>query len=377
MGKYNFTMTNDSLVVITGNGPVTVKKGSANFNLLRQALLEGLDDKVPKLLTVTSSVENWLEGEFTFKGETLYYKTEKVDSTFAQRAREAAAAGISAKPLLRFWARLQENPSFRSVQQLWSFMSHAGIPITEDGCFLAYKGVRNNFMDEHTGTVCNKPGTSHRMARNKISDDPQVPCHYGYHVGSTSYATSFGSKTVICKVSPTDVVCVPYDHSQQKMRVCSYGVIGHYTGQLPSTMYGMVQEEKVGKPTAVKPKAKTKSPVVQPATVQPAAASPLEKTPSNMNLGELRKYATHSLQIPGASKIPGGKQALLAKVLEAEIRKTSPRKEMFTMTTLELLACPLDQLRKFAGRDLKMVGASKIPGGKTALVSAIGKHRDN
>ena len=52
------------------------------------------------------------------------------------------------------------------------------------------------------------------------------------HVGALAYAITFcsggGSRIVICEVDPENVVCVPYDCSQQKMRVCEYKVIGHH-----------------------------------------------------------------------------------------------------------------------------------------------------
>ena len=103
---------------------------------------------------------------------------------------------------------------------------------SEDGCFLAYKGVNDDYTDVHTGKIINRVGRTVTMERNRISDDPSVGCHTGLHVGSEDYATGFGSRTVICKVNPRDVVSVPLDCECQKMRVCEYSVTADYTGSM-------------------------------------------------------------------------------------------------------------------------------------------------
>ena len=45
------------------------------------------------------------------------------------------------------------------------------------------------------------------------------------HFGSHEYASTFGPRMVLVKVDPKDLVCVPYDCSQGKVRVCRYWVL--------------------------------------------------------------------------------------------------------------------------------------------------------
>ena len=233
----------------------------------------------------------------------------------------------------RFWERLQQNPSYRSVNQLWAFLNNQGIPLTANGNFLAYKGVQQDYKDVHTSTYDNSPGAINEMPRNKISDDPHKSCHDGFHVGALEYAKNFSSRVVICEVDPKDVVCVPYDSSQQKMRVCKYRVIGNYGSQLDDAV------EDVSDSSAL-----------------------------NVHSGA-----------PVATEEDGGQTIL---------RKTSPviptddptRPEDFKaldkMGVVQLLDQPIGPLRTYASRGLNIVGASKIPGGKTALIQAIVKARD-
>lgn len=231
--------------------------------------------------------------------------------------------------LARFWERLQKNPSKRSVDGLFQFLEHLGIPILADGTFLAYKGVDEDLYDKHSHTNLNKPGSVFVMPRNQVSDDPQTPCHEGLHVGALGYASSFGLRTVVVQVDPEHVVCVPRDESAQKMRTCEYRVVGFYgeslltdeenldeyeaydvaTGEpgedASETRFGLVGEEiERDNPRAVKPEA-----------IRGFGRLDGRKLMAK-SIDELRAYAK-KLKIVGASKVAGGKAALVRKITRA------------------------------------------------------------
>lgn len=97
----------------------------------------------------------------------------------------------------------------------------------------------------------------------------------------------------------------------------------------------------------------------------------------NQSLRNLRKYASHALGIVGASKIPGGKPALLDRI-EKEMgpetpppSPSSPWSYFAEMGMKRLAEQTISDLRKYAGHELGMKGASKIPGGKPALLKRI------
>ncbi len=362
-----YTLTNESITVIWEGKPHNVQKGSPNFPGLKKAIMAEDWDAVPKHLTVAKGLEEWAKGRFALKNGSLCYDGVSLPSAFNERILSMASTGADPGPLFKFWERLQKNPSFRSVMSLWGFLQHGGIPLTEDGCFLAYKGVNDNFTDAHTGTISNKPGTINKMPRNQISDDPNHACHEGFHVGTRSFAQGYGRRLVVCKVDPENVVCVPYDGSAQKMRVCEYEVMGHDSVELSSTVVsnaemGITQPNRGGDvfPEAQDEKEEKEEKDTDederdddtryedneepPVTEEPAPA-PVEEAPSvpedthsdvvvpkeyrklhklemegllEENLDTLRKYATYGLKIVGASKIPGGKLALVSKILEAK-----------------------------------------------------------
>ena len=333
-----FTLTNESVSVIDNGQTHTVAKSAVNFAALRAALLAEDFAKARGYLTLKSSVEAWAKGSFKLVNGRIRSGDEDLPESLSGRIFDMIRKGDDPQSLLNFWDKLGTNPSWRSVQQVWGFLANKGIPLDQDGNILAYKAVNSNWKDCHSNSIDNSVGTVHEMPRNKISDDPNQACHYGFHVGALEYAQGFGPsdrKMIICKVNPADVVCVPYDASQQKMRVCKYEVIGVQGARMDSTTVDTRKDPAVKAVKKEVAKTKKVEAKVQKATAkavkagkEPAApkAAPAKGTHpfDDFNsfqlleqiLPDLRTYAAIHLKIIGASKIPGGKVALIARIEE-------------------------------------------------------------
>ena len=321
--KIPYTMTGESTTVIVDGKPTTVKIGARNFQALREALLREDWPTVRKSLGPVAAITEWARGRFGVRnGRVITLDGQDIPAELNERIVEMAEAGEDPGPLFRFYERLSLNPSHRSVNQLWRFLQQIGIPLTEDGCFLAYKSVRHDYKDVHSGTFDNRPGVRNRMPRNRISDDPNHACHEGLHVGSLEYARTFGgSRIVICKVDPRDVVCIPFDCDSQKMRVCDYLVVGnHGEDHLPSTT---IKEEELPSKRwtffldgqhELPPDKKRKS--GRPKGFLKLDAFP-EEGLMEVSMDGLRNYASKGMQIVGASRIKGGKAALVRAILKA------------------------------------------------------------
>lgn len=344
MNELTYTVTSEAISVVSEGKPYTVRKGAANFQPLKDALHREDWNTARGYLTVAKGVETWAKGAFRVTDGQVLYKDTLVPAALNGRILAMAAEGNDPTPILRFWEKLQANPSWRSVTQLFTFMQHSGIPIDEDGNVLAYKAVREDHRDFHSGKFVNEPGATLEMARNQISDDPREACHEGFHVGALSYAQNFGGdnrRIVICRVDPADVVSVPYDESARKMRVSKYTVVGYFGAQLPDTTISHVDlgvgsyadpyvddpdEDEVedhdddqewdddddGDTTEAAPKAKKAPAATDRGTLDVMDDVDLMEQP----LDVLRGYAARDLKIASASKIPGGKRALVARILE-------------------------------------------------------------
>jgi hypothetical protein len=118
---------------------------------------------------------------------------------------------------------------------LFEFLEKNKHPITEDGKFIAYKKVANansdgKYLDIYSHTFDNSPGQVISMDRNQVDEDPSQTCSSGLHVANWDYAANhYGSATdtmMEVEVDPADVVAVPTDYNQAKMRTCRYTVRG-------------------------------------------------------------------------------------------------------------------------------------------------------
>ena len=139
----------------------------------------------------------------------IHHRGRPLPEKLTGRILAMCRTGEDPAPLFAFWRRLADNPSQDSVRQLYDFLENKGIPISTDGMILAYKSVRPNFRDHHSGIIDNSVGQAPRMPRAEVCADPATHCAPGLHVGSLQYAITFGSsvsKIVICEVDPADVV---------------------------------------------------------------------------------------------------------------------------------------------------------------------------
>jgi len=151
-------------------------------------------------------------------------------STLTNRMMEMHREGFDISPMAVFLQNLMENPSYRAVNELYEFMEKSDLPITEDGCFIAYKRVRGDFKDLYTGKIDNSPGKTPEMPRNMVDEDSNRTCSVGLHFCSREYLPSYGGysdeyKVIMIKINPRDVVAIPRDYNNAKGRCCKYYVV--------------------------------------------------------------------------------------------------------------------------------------------------------
>lgn len=168
----------------------------------------------------------------------IYLNDEDISHTsIGTRILSFVKQKLPTQPLIKFLKNLEDNPSFNSRKQLYKFLEHSALPVTNDGCFLAYKSVRDDFKDWHSNTIDNSVGQVVTMERHKIDENPASHCSFGLHAGALDYAQNFhgGQTMVIVKINPRDVVSVPNDHNCQKLRCCKYEVVAVKKNELNDT----------------------------------------------------------------------------------------------------------------------------------------------
>jgi len=235
--SYPHIITSQVITVIYENRPLQVTSTTPQYQLVLEAITSRDWDTAIALMDVKTSMKKWAKDGFTITEEHVLHNGQKLPPVLEARIIGFWQEGRPFQPLLNFFERLNNNPSGNSVKQLYKFLEHGNMPIDDEGYFYGYKGLRDNYTDCHTGHFDNKPGQAHSVPRNQVDDDPARGCSYGFHVGSLNYATGFGSRTVIVRVDPANVVSVPHDCNHQKLRCSEYTVVADYVSPLPENKW--------------------------------------------------------------------------------------------------------------------------------------------
>lgn len=218
----------DSLNVQKENRPV-------DFEKISRLIDEGnVDEIVKSFIDIKAAIENYTDKNFTVEKGQLKLKghTETMPNCIVQKLMELKTANENYMPLVNFYKHSLRNPSISSIEQLYRFVEANKIPITDHGFLLLEKGVKKNsaglLIDDYTGTIDNSIGMVVGLPREKVDPNPKQTCSYGLHVAAPQYVRKWYSNNVLveCLVDPADVVAVPTDYNETKMRVCRYQVIG-------------------------------------------------------------------------------------------------------------------------------------------------------
>ena len=224
---------------------------------------EDIVTKIEELCNPAKKIELKSDGRFEFDGSSSMFlkgTSDAIPEFLAKKLLKYIDDKLDVEPLVNFWKNVLLNPDKGVRQQLFGFLEHNGHPITDKGYFLAYKAVQiarkydvetgeeivsvsydgdtgerveevlnqsMSFKPYHSGAhgMVVKVGEPITMPRENCDSDPYETCSAGLHVGSMDYVHDFGYRDgVILEVlvSPRNVVAVPHDYNNTKMRCCEY-----------------------------------------------------------------------------------------------------------------------------------------------------------
>ena len=230
----NFHVLNNSIVVNFNGTTHNIHKEDSRYEPVLQAIRDNKLDSIPDLV---DTKKQFSEYGLEIVDGLVHLDKQQLPIELSNRVLEFVKQKLPKEPLLNFWRNLRQNPSFNSRQMLYKFLEHNGHPLTQDGCFIAYRGITEDFKDCHTKSMDNSIGKVVSMDRNLVDDNPNNTCSHGLHVAAFNYAKDFGQKLVEVKVNPIDVVAVPTDYNGTKMRVCKFEVIRECEAILETEVY--------------------------------------------------------------------------------------------------------------------------------------------
>lgn len=179
------------------------------------------------------------------------YNGEQVTGVLVDRILSMLAEGFDIMPMVRFLEKLYQNPATYAREELYLWLENSNLPITQDGDFLAYKMVSNEYRSRNN--FLNLPGTTVSMPRQACDPVRDHLCSTGLHFCSRQYIggtyPNSSRKIVILKINPADVVSIPWDSGNSKGRAWKYDILGDF-GEDPQTKAWPAVVANDGKPVA-------------------------------------------------------------------------------------------------------------------------------
>ena len=253
--SFPYIIQGSNITVVIGTTPHTVTKSHIAYNKLLAAIKTNDWETVQDIIEPKQVVIKFGQGNVSIEGDKIFWKGREMHNALTKRMVAMIQEDFPVEPLVAFMENLMDNPSKRAVNELYGFLEKNTLPITPDGCFLAYKKVRSDYLDCHSGTVLNKPAiyltdedtaklaeyagknnevqvevvegvTVISMDRNMVDDDQNRTCSVGLHFCSRDYLDDFGGdRIVVLKINPRDVVSIPNDYNDSKGRCARYEIV--------------------------------------------------------------------------------------------------------------------------------------------------------
>ena len=145
--KYPYLSTTSIVVIHIDGKQYTVGKDHPNFDAIKDIADSGDHSGIESLIDVSAAINNvddFSIGCVESQGDVILYKGEPLHTSLTKRIIQLHYCGQPIEKLVVFLTNLMDNPSSSAITELYDFLDFGNLPITEDGCFLAYKNLREN-----------------------------------------------------------------------------------------------------------------------------------------------------------------------------------------------------------------------------------------
>lgn len=233
------TITSTGILLFVGTERYVIGNDHPNFGKIKDAIGRKDYDAVADLADIRSAVRKWMSKgqEFSLTNDLIELHGVPFSDAVTDKVMAMIDAGNDADPLFNFLRKVRENPSKAAQDELLLFCVANGFMIHEDGDLIAYKSVRGDYTDIHSGKFNNSVGQVVTMPRFQVDDNRERTCSAGLHFASHQYASTWAGeidgenrRLMVMKINPKDVVSIPNDYGNQKGRCARYEVIAELGG---------------------------------------------------------------------------------------------------------------------------------------------------
>src|ERR1700686_3104396 len=168
--RVSYIITDGNITVNYQGQTHIVPRTDALADQLIQAVRNNRLDQIPNFVSVAKRIESFGKGDFVVKDNQIFIKGQLAPDVLGKKIIAFYNEKLPHEPLVKFAENLLKNPSYRAVNELFQFLEKNNHPITDSGCFIAYKKVRKDFKDAYTGTMDNSVGNVVEIPRNQVNE---------------------------------------------------------------------------------------------------------------------------------------------------------------------------------------------------------------
>lgn len=236
--KFMWATTDKELTIIADGKPYSLSRDDSRFDEVIKHIANKDYIKVLSVVSKKKAIKEAFKDDVVIKGGSVIYKGKPLHNVMTDKLFELFESGADVKYFELFVKNVLSNPSQTAIDELYLFLDKCGLPITDDGHFLAYRKVDGNYKSIHAnpdGTRNdNSVGAVQMMDRSLVDADRHRTCSVGLHFASLPYMQHYGSsggtdRIMIVKINPADVVAIPSDYDNSKGRCWKYEVVGEHT----------------------------------------------------------------------------------------------------------------------------------------------------
>lgn len=235
----SYTITNNGVKVFINGEPTLIEQSDYRYDKVLDNLRRKGDEESFIQIFNSKQLKETVKAVDEFADS-------KIHPLLVGKIEEANKLGLPLDGIRKFCERLSKNPFKSAVEELFDFLNYRDLPITEDGHFLAYKGVGSDGWSvkgntdtivvqgktDDKGRIFNELNAVIEVLPSQVDPDRNQSCSWGLHVGSMQYARNWANKVFVVKVDPACVVSVPTDCYCQKCRVYKYEIIDTFSQEI-------------------------------------------------------------------------------------------------------------------------------------------------
>lgn len=248
MAFFNITSDDEfkgATVILDDGSTHTIGHDNINYQTLVTGLLTGdlSDDQILKLVSpfeLAYRTLTRLSERVSRKGNKLLFDGDVTDNSLTKHIIKIMNGGGSEDEwvaYVNFMEKLYTNPSAESRDHLFHFIEAHGLLLTPEGDIVLYKSTRADGRSTYAGRgivdgveyendyLPNSVGAVVEIPRSMVDDNRGVACSTGLHLGSFGFANTYAERLWTAIVNPRDVVSVPSDHNDAKIRVARYQIV--------------------------------------------------------------------------------------------------------------------------------------------------------